>query len=196
MQDTSGTDFVLGRSTAGAGTVEEIACTAAGRALLDDADAGAQRTTLGLGTMAVETATDYIIAAGTTAFSGDQSMGDNDITNAQTVTFGADPDTQTTASTTLTLDFSSGQKHRVTLDRDITTVTPTDPVGCGNFVVEFVQDGTGLWDVSGWAANVHWAGGVAPVFGDAAAATRIVSFYYNGTTDDEYFGSFDDRTYS
>jgi len=48
MQDVSDTDKVLGRSTAGAGNVEEIACTAAGRALLDDATAGAQRTTLGL----------------------------------------------------------------------------------------------------------------------------------------------------
>jgi len=48
MQDTSGTDVILGRSTAGAGTVEEITCTTAGRALLDDASASAQRTTLGL----------------------------------------------------------------------------------------------------------------------------------------------------
>lgn len=48
LQDTSGTDVILGRSTAGAGTVEEITCTAAGRALLDDASASAQRTTLGL----------------------------------------------------------------------------------------------------------------------------------------------------
>jgi hypothetical protein len=51
MQDTTGTDVILGRSTAGAGTVEEISCTAAGRALLDDASASAQRTTLGLGSL-------------------------------------------------------------------------------------------------------------------------------------------------
>lgn len=48
MQNVSATDKVLGRSSVGAGDVEEIACTAAGRALLDDADAAAQRTTLGL----------------------------------------------------------------------------------------------------------------------------------------------------
>jgi len=48
MQNVSATDRLLGRSTAGAGDVEEITCTAAGRALLDDADASAQRTTLGL----------------------------------------------------------------------------------------------------------------------------------------------------
>ena len=43
----SATDKLLGRSTAGAGVAEEIACTAAGRALLDDASAAAQLTTLG-----------------------------------------------------------------------------------------------------------------------------------------------------
>lgn len=48
MQHVSATDKVLGRVTAGAGDVEEIACTAAGRALIDDAHAAAQRTTLGL----------------------------------------------------------------------------------------------------------------------------------------------------
>lgn len=48
MQNVSATDKVLGRSTSGAGDVEEIPCTAAGRALIDDADAAAQRTTLGL----------------------------------------------------------------------------------------------------------------------------------------------------
>lgn len=45
---TMAANFILGRATAGTGAVEEIACTAAGRALLDDADASAQRTTLGL----------------------------------------------------------------------------------------------------------------------------------------------------
>ena len=42
------TDKLLGRSTSGAGAGEEITCTAAGRALLDDADATAQRATLGI----------------------------------------------------------------------------------------------------------------------------------------------------
>jgi len=52
IQNVTATDRLLGRSTAGAGVVEEITCTAAGRAILDDADATAQRTTLGLGSLA------------------------------------------------------------------------------------------------------------------------------------------------
>ena len=51
IQNVSSTDRLLGRSTAGAGSVEEIVCTAAGRALLDDANAATQRATLGLGTI-------------------------------------------------------------------------------------------------------------------------------------------------
>lgn len=46
IQNVSTTDRILGRFSAGAGTIEEITCTSAGRALLDDTDAATQRTTL------------------------------------------------------------------------------------------------------------------------------------------------------
>jgi hypothetical protein len=52
LQNVSASDRLLGRVSAGAGNVEEINCTSAGRALLDDADAATQRATLGLGTIA------------------------------------------------------------------------------------------------------------------------------------------------
>lgn len=64
IQNVSATDKLLGRSTAGSGDVEEIACTSAGRALIDDSDASAQRTTLGLGTMATQDASSVAITGG------------------------------------------------------------------------------------------------------------------------------------
>lgn len=72
MQNVSATDKVLGRSTAGAGNVEEITLTAAGRALIDDADAAAQRTTLGLGTLATQSGTFSGTSSGTNT--GDQNI--------------------------------------------------------------------------------------------------------------------------
>lgn len=47
MQNVSATDKILGRSTAGAGTVEEITCTPAARSILDDLTVAAILTTLG-----------------------------------------------------------------------------------------------------------------------------------------------------
>lgn len=47
MQNVSATDKVLGRSTAGAGDVEEITFTSQARALCDDTSFGAMLTTLG-----------------------------------------------------------------------------------------------------------------------------------------------------
>lgn len=88
IQNVSATDKVLGRSTAGAGVVEEIACTAAGRALIDDADASAQRTTLGLGTLATQSGTFSGTSSGTNT--GDQTITlTGDVTGSGTGSFAA-----------------------------------------------------------------------------------------------------------
>jgi hypothetical protein len=72
IQDVSATDKLLGKSSPGAGSIEEIPLTAAGRALIDDADASAQRTTLGLGTLATQSGTFSGTSSGTNT--GDQTI--------------------------------------------------------------------------------------------------------------------------
>lgn len=76
IQNISSTDRLLGRVSTGAGVIEEIVCTAAGRALLDDADAAAQRTTLGLGTLATQSGTFSGTHSGTSSGTntGDQTI--------------------------------------------------------------------------------------------------------------------------
>lgn len=76
IQNVTATDKLLGRSSAGAGDVQEITCTAAGRALLDDADAAAQRTTLGLGTISVQAANSVAITGGTVTGITDLAVAD------------------------------------------------------------------------------------------------------------------------
>jgi hypothetical protein len=93
IQNVSATDRLLGRSTAGAGNVEEIVCTAAGRALIDDADASAQRTTLGLGGAAV---LNVGTSAGTVAAGDDARMSDARTPTAHTQAWSTITSTPTT----------------------------------------------------------------------------------------------------
>ncbi|MBK6639274.1 MAG: hypothetical protein IPG34_17410, partial [Rhodocyclaceae bacterium] len=48
IQDVSATDKLLGRSTAGSGVIEEIACTSFGRSIIDDVDEAAFKATVNL----------------------------------------------------------------------------------------------------------------------------------------------------
>ncbi len=110
IQNISATDRLLGRATAGAGDIEEITLTAAGRALIDDADAAAQRTTLGL-----------VIGTNVQAFDADLSALAGIGSNGILVHTGAG----TAAARTIV-----GTANRVTVaDGDGTTANPTLDIG-------------------------------------------------------------------
>jgi hypothetical protein len=95
IQNVSATDRLLGRSTAGAGDIEEIVCTAAGRALLDDADAAAQLVTLGAAAVGQTT------HVGTTAIALNRASAAQVLTGINGITF---PVTQVPSSDPNTLD--------------------------------------------------------------------------------------------
>lgn len=74
MQNVSATDMVIGRSTAGSGDPEEIACTATGRSIIDDTSVAAVITTLGLDNTKIATISFIIDGGGsaiTTGVKGD-----------------------------------------------------------------------------------------------------------------------------
>lgn len=97
-QFASATDKLIGRSTAGAGELEEIACTAAGRALLDDANASAQIATLGLD---ADIATFALPANTTISAAGAELINDADA-EAQRATLGTAAYTEGTWTPRLT----------------------------------------------------------------------------------------------
>ena len=121
IQDVSATDRLLGRSTAGAGDIEEITCTAAGRAILDDADAAAQRTTLGLSTMALQASDSVSITGGDllTVYSEFLNTGLNVLDTSADHILTLKPNENLTANRTLNLIVSDASRT-LTISGDAT----------------------------------------------------------------------------
>ena len=182
IQNVSATDKLLGRSSAGTGVVQEIACTAAGRALLDDADATAQRTTLGLGTLATQSGTFSGTYSGTSSGTntGDQTITlTGDVTGSGTGSFAASiaTDAVTTAKIAtgaVTADgLGSGSVTAVKLAASSSTVVSGNaPTGTGAFTgQQWVNTNTGLaytWTGSTWAQQ---AGVQSFAFADSTPLT-------------------------
>lgn len=133
-----------------------------------------------------------VVNSGGTALELVSDIAVDTIAVADTVTYTAVA--QTASAATLVVDLSAGHVHNITLGINVTTVTLTPPPGAGTFVLRFIQDGTGTRTLVGWPAAVNWPSGTAPTFGDIAAARRIVTLVYDGTS--EYEGESNPAVYS
>jgi len=174
IQNVSATDKLLGRSSAGAGDIEEITCTAAGRALLDDADAAAQRTTLGLA-----------IGTDVQAYDADTAKLDvvQTFTAVQTLT---DPaiigtileDVYTISDgAAFEVDPGNGSVQLITLGANRTPKATN--FAAGESVTLMVDDGTAYtltWTDATWGSGgVIWVGGTAPTL--ATSGYTVIQFW-------------------
>jgi hypothetical protein len=144
---TLGSDTLLGRSSAGVGNVEEIVCTSAGRALLDDVSASAQRTTLQLGTAATMTGPSGSIVGTTDT----QTLTNKTIGNLKETVF------TITDGVSVSLDPANGPIQLWTLgaNRSPNATNFT----AGQSMLLMIDDGTARTIT--WP-SVTWVGGSAP----------------------------------
>jgi hypothetical protein len=119
IQNVSATDKLLGRSSALAGVIEEIACTAFARSILDDAAASDVRTTLGLGTAALSA-------------TGDFQAADAELAAIAGLTSAADKLPYFTGSGTASLADLSVFARTILDDADAATVRATIGAGTGS----------------------------------------------------------------
>ena len=163
IQNVSTNDVILGRSTAGAGDIEEITCTSAARDFLDDVDATAQRATLGLGDLATATGT---WTDGST-FSGDSSgtnTGDQTITLTGAVTGSGTGSFETTLAADIVLSTNISASA-VTTAKINDSAVDEDKLGDQStcIITAATPSGTGAYVGQGWmdtstSINYRWDG--------------------------------------
>lgn len=172
------TNKLIGRSTAGTGVPEAIDCTAAGRALLDDADAAAQRTTLGLGTLATSSATLGALATLSTAPVANGGTGQ---TTAELARVAINQgQTTLTDAVTIATDCAVGNCFAVTLGGNRTLGAPSNLVAGATYLWKITQDGTGSRTLS-YASCFKFPAGTAPTLSTDAGAVDILTGYTDGT---------------
>ena len=192
IQNVSATDRLLGRSTAGAGVVEEITCTATGRSILDDTTTAAVLTTIGALPLAGGTLTGALtLGTGASIAGGDKVASALEIKDV-----GETAPAAGSITGSITRDFSVGAVQELTLTGNVSALAISNPPASGiaGTITFIINHGTGPFT---WAhpSGIRWPGAVAPTMSSGASDISIVSYMTRdgGTT---WYGLFSGADFS
>ncbi|MBF0374736.1 MAG: hypothetical protein HQL39_15130, partial [Alphaproteobacteria bacterium] len=149
----------------GSGTASLATLTSFGRNLIDDADAAAGRTTLGLGSASTAGSNLFAQVGGTNSFVGAQRGSVVTLTDAATVS----------------IDLSLANNFTLTLGGNRTLGTPSNAVAGQAGTIAVIQDATGSRTLS---YAVEWKPvGATPALSTAANAKDVWSYYAVSASD-------------
>ncbi len=167
IQNVSATDKLLGRASSGAGIIEEITLTAAGRALLDDVDSTAQKLTLGLNLVDnTPDSTKPVSSATQTALNLKANLASPNFSGTPTLPTGTIAVTQTTNDSTTAIATTAF------VDAALTSLSATDASTETKGILQLAGD------LSGTAALPT----VATVGGSSAANIHTAELLTNAAT--------------
>ena len=127
-----------------------------------------------------------IVEDTTPQLGGDLDCQSKDIDDAKTITFDTEYDNGNfgDSGVVTSIDWTNGQKQKITLTDNVTVTLNTAPAGPADLTLKVVQDATGsrtiTWDAYS-GVSIYWAGGSAPTLSTSAEAVDIFEFYYDGS---------------
>jgi hypothetical protein len=89
------------------------------------------------------------------------------------------------SSTSLTVNFNSGNFVQINLISNITSLTLSNAVA-GIYIFKLTQDSTGNRTVT-WPTSIKWPGNVPPVLSTAAGKIDIITLVFDGSN---YYGTY------
>ena len=81
----------------------------------------------------------------------------------------------------VSVNWNNGNVQAITLSNDSNSITLSNPVAGGRYLLELKQPASGAAGTVTWPASVKWSGGTAPTLTATNGQTDLVALFYNGT---------------